>query len=29
MGGNLATNKGGSWAEVVLGNVEEAECDMD
>jgi len=29
MGGSLAADKGGGWAEPVLGSVEEAEHDMD
>jgi len=29
MGGNLATDKGGGWAEAVLGGVEEVERDMN
>jgi len=29
MGGSLATDKGRGWAETVLGNTEEMECDTD
>ena len=29
MGGNLATDKGGGWAEAVLGSVEGVECDTN
>jgi len=27
--GNLATGNGGGWAEMVLSNAEETECDTD
>jgi len=29
MGGSLAMNKGGGWAEIVLVGAKGAECDTD